>query len=51
MSRPALDEDVENKALLVDRAPEPVLSAGNGDDDLIQVPFVAAAGATVSFHP
>ena len=40
---PALDEDVENKALLVDRAPEPVLLAGDGDDDLIEVPLVAAA--------
>jgi hypothetical protein len=40
---PALDEDVENKALLVDRAPEPVLLAGDGDDDLVEVPFVAAA--------
>src|SRR5271166_5817698 len=38
---PALDEDVENKALLVNSAPEPVLLAGDGDDDLVQVPFVA----------
>jgi hypothetical protein len=36
-----LDEHVENKALLVDRAPEPVLLTGDGDDDLIQVLFVA----------
>ena len=41
---PALDEDIENKALLVDRAPEPVLLAGDGEDDLVKVPFVAAAG-------
>src|SRR3978361_2216835 len=40
---PALDEDIKNKALLVDRAPEPVLLAGDGEDDLIKVPFVAAA--------
>src|SRR6201997_2920252 len=30
----ALHEDVENEALLVDRAPEPMLLAGDGDDDL-----------------
>src|SRR5208337_1468804 len=41
---PALDEDIENEALLVDRAPEPVLLAGDGDHDLIKVPLVAAAG-------
>jgi hypothetical protein len=40
---PALHEDIENKALLVDRAPQPVLRAGDGDDDLVKVPFVAAA--------
>jgi hypothetical protein len=44
----ALDEDLENKALLVDRAPEPVLLAGDGDDDLIKVPFVTAAGCTLT---
>src|SRR6201984_178491 len=40
----ALHEDVENNPLLVDRAPEPMLLAGDGDDDLIQVPLVAALG-------
>src|SRR4051794_9381474 len=40
---PALDQDIENEALLIDRAPEPVLLAGDGNDDLIQMPFVAAA--------
>ncbi len=30
---PALDEDIENKALLVDRAPEPVLLAGDAEDE------------------
>ena len=39
-----LHEDVENEPLLVDRAPEPMLLAGDGDDDLIQVPLVAALG-------
>jgi hypothetical protein len=27
---PALDQDIENKALLVNRAPEPMLLAGDG---------------------
>src|SRR5271165_3809984 len=43
---PALDEDVENEALLVNCAPEPVLLAGDGDHDLIEVPLVAAAGGS-----
>src|SRR5208337_5356584 len=43
---PALDDDIENKALLVDRPPEPVLRAGDGDHDLIEVPLVAAAGGS-----
>ncbi len=43
---PALDEDIENKALLVDRAPQPVLLAGDGEDDLVKVPFVAAVGSS-----
>jgi hypothetical protein len=41
---PALNEDIENKALLIDRAPEPVLLTGDGNDDLIKVPLVAAPG-------
>src|SRR5689334_3891631 len=40
---PALNEDIENKAFLIDRAPEPVLLTGDGNDDLVEVPFVAAA--------
>ena len=43
---PALDEDIENKALLVDRAPEPVLLAGDAEDNLVKMPFVAAAGGS-----
>src|SRR3954451_24992689 len=43
---PALDQDIENKALLINRAPEPMLLAGDGDNDLIQMPFIAAAGGT-----
>src|SRR5271166_5001227 len=45
---PALHEDIENKALLVDRAPEPVLRASGGDDDLIEVPFVAPAWGSLA---
>src|ERR1700742_1153421 len=40
---PAMDQDIENKARLVDRTPEPLLLAGDADDDLIEVPFVATA--------
>jgi hypothetical protein len=40
---PTLHEDIKNKALLVDRAPEPVLRTGDGDDDFIKMPFIAAA--------
>src|ERR1700689_2916096 len=40
---PALDENIEHEAVLVDRAPEPMLLAGDGDDDLVEGPFVAAA--------
>src|SRR6201993_5076044 len=40
---PTLPEDVENEPLLVDRAPEPMLLAGDGDGDLIKMPFVAMA--------
>jgi hypothetical protein len=42
----ALDQDIENEALLVDSAPKPMFRAGDGDDDLIEVPLVAAAGCT-----
>src|SRR4051794_36396306 len=38
---PALDQHVEYDAVLIDRAPEPVLLAGNFEDDLIQMPLVA----------
>jgi len=43
---PAVDEDIENKAFLVDRAPQPVLLAGDGEDDLVQASFVATAGSS-----
>jgi hypothetical protein len=45
---PALHEDIENEALLVDCTPEPVLLAGGGDNDLIKVPLVTAAGCSTT---
>ena len=38
-----LDQDVENDAVLIDGAPEPVWLAGDRDDDLIHMLFVAAS--------
>src|SRR6266404_8738102 len=38
---PALDQNIENEAILVDGTPEPMLLPGEADDDLIEVPFVA----------
>src|SRR5271167_654628 len=35
----ALDENIENEPVLVDGTPEPMLFPGDGDDDLIEVPF------------
>src|ERR1700722_4917625 len=43
-----LDQDVENEAILIDGAPKPVLLAGDQDDDLIHVPFVAASRGTLA---
>src|SRR6201987_1217911 len=40
---PALDENIENEAVLVDGTPEPMLLPGDADDHLIEVPFVATA--------
>src|SRR6266849_2476088 len=40
---PALDENIENEAVLVDGTPEPMLLPGDADDDLIDVPFVATS--------
>src|SRR3954454_17045071 len=41
---PALHQDVEHEAVLVHRAPQPVLLAGDLDRNLIKVPFVSGAG-------
>jgi hypothetical protein len=40
---PALDENIENEAVLVNGSPEPMLLPGEADDNLIEVPFVATA--------
>ena len=40
---PTLDQDVENEAIFIDGAPQPVRLASNRDDDLIHMPFVAAS--------
>jgi hypothetical protein len=37
----ALHQNVENKTVLIDGAPEPVFLTGDRDDNLIEVPFVA----------
>ena len=41
--RRRLDDLIEHIAILIHGPPEPVLLAGNGDHDLVQVPDVAAA--------
>ncbi len=44
-----LKKDIKNKAVLIDGAPEPMFLAGDRDDDLVQMPFVAALwGATAN---
>src|SRR5271155_5500466 len=40
---PALDENIENEAVLVDGTPQPILFPGDADDDLIEMPLVATA--------
>jgi hypothetical protein len=40
---PALDENIEIEAILVDGTPQPILLPGDADDDLIEMPFVATA--------
>ena len=36
----ALDQNVEDETILIHGAPEPVFLSPNGDDDLVEVPFV-----------
>ncbi|MHC2845926.1 hypothetical protein ACVINU_008860 [Bradyrhizobium diazoefficiens] len=44
----ALDQDVENEAILVDSAPELMLFARDRDNDLVQMPFVTASGSALA---
>jgi hypothetical protein len=37
----ALNQDVENEAVLIDGAPEPMLVATDCDDDFVETPFIA----------
>jgi hypothetical protein len=37
-----LNQNIENEAILINGAPKPVLLAGDRDDNLIHMPFVAA---------
>jgi len=37
----ALHQHIENEAILIDSSPQPMFLAANGDDDLIEMPFVA----------
>ena len=39
----ALDQNVENKAFLIDGAPKPMLPAVDRNDDFIEMPFVSVA--------
>lgn len=45
----ALDQNVEDEAILIDGTPEPVFLSTDGDDRLVEVPFVAEpAGRSLS---
>ncbi|MCP1850209.1 hypothetical protein ACVI1K_007737 [Bradyrhizobium sp. USDA 4508] len=44
----ALDQDVENEAILVDSAPKPMLFARDRDNDFVQMPFVTASGCALA---
>jgi hypothetical protein len=37
-----LEDLIENIAVLIDRPPQPTLAAADGDDDLVEMPDVAA---------
>src|SRR5829696_9270646 len=41
---PALDQNVEHDPILVDRAPEPVLLAGDHQAHVVEMPFVSHTG-------
>ncbi|MGY4566992.1 hypothetical protein ACVWY5_000061 [Bradyrhizobium sp. USDA 3256] len=43
-----MNQNVENEAIVIDSAPEPMLSARDRDNDLLQMPFVAASGSALA---
>jgi hypothetical protein len=47
----ALHQNVEDEAVLVDRPPQPVSCASDGDDHLVEVPFVTQAAGSPSLDP
>lgn len=40
-SAPVMNENVENESILIDSTPKPMLFPANGDDDFVEMPFVA----------
>ena len=38
----SLDENIEDEAILIDGAPQPMFSSRDGDDDLVHAPLVSA---------
>jgi hypothetical protein len=40
-----LDQDIQDMALLIDRPPQVVPLAMNGEEDFIQMPLIARPGA------
>ena len=44
----SLDQNLENEAVLVDCAPQPMCLTRDRDDDFIQMPFVAASRRTLA---
>ena len=47
----ALEQDVEHEAGLIDGAPQPGLLSRDGDNDFVQMPFVAASGRALADLP
>ena len=44
----ALNQNVENESILIDRPPKPMLLAAHRDDDLVKMPFVTANWSTAT---
>ena len=45
---PALHQDIEHEAISIHRAPEVMVLAGDGEDDLVEMPLVAPARFTAT---